>query len=83
MKAILCILVTAGLCLAAEMKLGKPLALKKQTAIAEVNAKADALVGKTVQVKGKISEVCQNMGCWMELVDPATQARIRIKVNDG
>ena len=22
-------------------------------------------VGKTVQVKGKIAEVCQEMGCWV------------------
>lgn len=69
--------------LAAETKLGKPLALKTQTPIGEVNASPDALVGKTIQVKGKVGEVCQKMGCWMTLMDPATKASIRIKVKDG
>ncbi len=69
-------------CLGAEVQLGKPLALQKTTSVAEVNAKAADLVGKTVQVKGKVSEVCQMMGCWMQLVDN-DGAGIRIKVNDG
>ena len=68
---------------AAELKLGKPLTLKEPTAIAELNAKPEPHLGKTVQVKGKITEVCQMMGCWMALVDPASNAAIRIKVNDG
>jgi hypothetical protein len=33
-------------------------------------------------VKGKISEVCQMMGCWMDLTNDAGQ-KIRIKVEDG
>ncbi len=40
------------------------------------------LVG-TVQVRGKVTEVCEKMGCWMNLVDPATNVRVRIKVKDG
>jgi hypothetical protein len=67
----------------AEHKLGKPLRLKHPTPIAELTAKPDALVGKTVQTKGRVTEVCQMMGCWMALVDPATEASIRVKVNDG
>ncbi|MDX2153901.1 MAG: DUF4920 domain-containing protein [Bryobacteraceae bacterium] len=43
----------------------------------------DAFVGKTVQVKGKVTEVCQNMGCWMNLVDSASAKSVRIKVKDG
>jgi NMD protein affecting ribosome stability and mRNA decay len=39
--------------------------------------------GKTVQVKGKVTEVCQMMGCWMNLVDPSSGQSIRVKVNDG
>ena len=34
-------------------------------------------------MKGKITEVCQMMGCWMNLVDESSGKLIRIKVNDG
>jgi NACalpha-BTF3-like transcription factor len=34
-----------------------------------------------VQVKGKVSEVCARMGCWMQLVEAGKA--VRIKVNDG
>lgn len=68
---------------AAELKLGKPLTLKEPVTIEQVYSSPDKFVGKTVQVKGKITEVCQMMGCWMQLVDPASGKAIRIKVNDG
>ena len=45
-------------------------------------AHADDYVGKTVQVQGKITSVCQMMGCWMELTNDAGQ-HVRIKVEDG
>ena len=44
-------------------------------------ANPELLAGKSVQVKGKISEVCQMAGCWMSLVD--RENVIRIKVDDG
>jgi hypothetical protein len=72
-----------GLAAAEELKLGKPLTLKEATPIAELTAKPEPLLGKTVQTKGKITEVCQMMGCWMALVDPSSQAMIRVKVKDG
>lgn len=68
---------------AAETRLGAPLTQKSQTAIADLTAKPADFVGKTVQVKGKVTEVCEKMGCWMMLVDPATKASVRIKVKDG
>ena len=80
--ALLCIVVTAS-AWAAELKLGKPLTLKQSSSVAELMVKPDALVGKTVQVKGKITEVCQMMGCWMALAEPNSQVTVRIKVNDG
>lgn len=49
--------------------------------VADVMANPSPLAGKTVQVKGKISEVCQMAGCWMSLVDGENVLRIR--VNDG
>ena len=48
-----------------------------------IKAAPEQYVGKTLLVKGKVTEVCQKMGCWMNLVDPATGKMIRIKVKDG
>lgn len=83
MRSVLISLLISTLCFAGEMKLGKPLTLDKPLTISEVMAKADTLSGRTVQVKGKVTEVCQMAGCWMALVEPGTQSTLRIKVNDG
>lgn len=82
MKAVFLCIFAFSLCYAAETKLGKPLTLTQTTPIAEVNAKADELAGKTILVKGKVSEVCEMMGCWMQLVDESGKS-IKIKVKDG
>jgi hypothetical protein len=68
---------------AADEKLGAPLTIKEQTPIAGLMAKPVRFVGRTVQVKGKVTEVCQKMGCWIMLTDPATGAAVRIKASDG
>ena len=77
------LLLASALCVWAGSPLGKPLTLKKQTPIAELSAKPADYVGKTVQVKGSITEVCEKAGCWMKLVDPKSKAAVRIKVKDG
>ena len=82
MRFLLTLVAAAGLLCAADAKFGKPLALKESTAIAALLAKPADYVGKTVQVKGKITEVCQEMGCFMYLAD-ADGKKIRIKVKDG
>ena len=68
---------------AGELKLGEPLTLKQQVPIAQLSAQPDAYVGKVVQVKGTVRDVCRKMGCWMELVDEASGKGVRIKVEDG
>lgn len=83
MRLIVTILLAAAVLSAAAVKLGAPLTLNSQVAITELSSKPADYVGKTVQVKGKVTEVCEKMGCWMMLVDPATQAKVRIKVKDG
>lgn len=83
MKILLTLILASAFVVAGETRLGAPLTLKMQTKIADLTAKPEGFVGKTVQVKGKVTEVCENMGCWMMLVDPETNAKIRIKVKDG
>ncbi len=83
MRAAILLAASATLLCAAEVKLGKPLTLKEQVPIDKLAASPAAYVGKTVQVKGTVRDVCQKMGCWMEVADPATNKAIRVKVNDG
>ncbi len=83
MKPVFVVLVAAASLLsAAELKLGKPLTVKEPMPLAALVAHPGDYVGKTVQVRGKITAVCQMMGCWMELTNDAGQ-HVRIKVEDG
>ncbi len=84
MRSLFLLAAVLAVCAAAETKLGKPLTLKNELSIAELSQKPDGFVGKTVQVKGKVSEVCEKMGCWMNLTDTAANNKsVRVKVNDG
>ena len=68
----------------ADSRLGQPLSLDHASTIPQVLQSAADLTGKIVQVKGKITEVCQMMGCWMALADPSDSTKtIRIQVKDG
>ena len=67
----------------ATVNLGKPLTLKQPASIQKVMSAKNDFLGKTVQVKGTVTDVCQKMGCWMELVEPSTGARLKVKVQDG
>jgi hypothetical protein len=58
-------------------------ALQQATSIADVVARPDWFVGKTVRVDGIVTAVCENMGCWMQLEDERSASRLRIKVDDG
>lgn len=82
MLRLIVVLLTACSLFAAPKKFGK-LTLKQPSPIAQVNAAPENFEGKVVQVKGKISEVCEMMGCWMLIVDPETGKNIKIKVKDG
>jgi len=82
MKLLFVALTAISLISAADLKLGKPLASDSPIALATLLAHSEDYAGKTVQVKGKIAAVCQEMGCWMELVNDSGQ-KLRIQVNDG
>ena len=82
MKLLLTALAAVALLSAADTRLGSPLTLKEPVSVAALLSHAADYVGKTVQVKGKIAEVCQMMGCWMDLTNDEGQ-KIRIKVDDG
>ncbi len=83
MRLVFACVTCLGFCFAGEIKLGKPLELKQQTSIAEINANPAAYVGRLVQVKGKVTDLCQKAGCWMNLVDVSGGTPLRIKVKEG
>jgi hypothetical protein len=83
MRILIVLLLSLAGAYAAVVNLGKPLTLKHATPIQKLMSSPDQYVGKTVQVKGKVTDVCQAMGCWMELVETGTGARVRIKVEEG
>ena len=68
---------------AADLQLGKGITLKEITPLVELSANPERYAGRTVQVKGKITEVCEMMGYWMNLADPEGLPSIRVKVADG
>lgn len=82
MKIVLAFSAFAMLLAAGEVKLGKPLSSGDAVTVDAVYAKPDNFVGKTVQVKGKVTEVCQAMGCWMNLVSDSKMIRVKVE-HDG
>jgi hypothetical protein len=82
MKLFLGVALFATVCLASDRKLGRPLTLKEDISLSTLFASPAAYVGKTIQVKAKVTEVCQMMGCWMNLTDDAGHL-LRIQVDEG
>ena len=62
-------------------RFGKGLTLSEPTPVATILGAPEQYIGKMVQVRGKVTEVCTMMGCWMQVVDQ--KDGMRIKVNDG
>ena len=69
--------------LAAQEKFGEGVTLKDATPIAALVDDPEAWLGKPVRVDGVVKEVCEDMGCWMELADPVSGKSIQFKVDDG
>lgn len=67
---------------AADLKIGAPLTKQPVVSIADLAGKPEAYVGKSFQVKGKITEVCQVMGCWVMLTD-GKGSMMRVQMEDG
>lgn len=81
MKLLCSLMVLASLSFA-DQKLGAPLTVKDPLPLATLMAGPGPFVGKTVQVTGKVTEVCDMAGCWMNLTDDDGHL-LRIKVEDG
>jgi hypothetical protein len=83
MRALLCLLPVSVALLSADTRLGKSIAIDQAVPVAEVMSDPARHAGKTVLVKGKVTETCERMGCWMNLADETSGKHVRVKVNDG
>ena len=82
MKHLWTVALFVSVAFAADQKLGQPLTVKDSMTLATLMEQPAPYVGKTVQVTGKITEVCEMAGCWMNLTDNSVHL-LRIKVEDG
>lgn len=64
-------------------KYGKELTLKDKTTVSSILTSPEKFDGKTVLVEGKILNVCQSMGCWIEVAGATEGEKILVKVEDG
>ena len=64
-------------------ELGAPLTLEYLTSVSDIMARPDVFVGRRVLVEGVITAVCQQQGCWMDVVGGAGGDTIQVKVDDG
>ncbi len=68
---------------AQEQRLGAEITLKEKTLVADILKDPQEYVGKRVLVQGKVLDVCQHAGCWMEISGQNTGEKIKVKVKDG
>jgi hypothetical protein len=64
-------------------KYGKEISLKDKTAVSSILTSPEKFNGKTVLIEGKILNVCQSMGCWIEIAGENEGEKIMVKVEDG
>jgi hypothetical protein len=70
----------ASLAFAADKRMGQ-ITLAEPIPVGTLLDKPASYVDQVVQVKGKITEVCEAMGCWMSLTDDAGRL-LRVDVGD-
>lgn len=64
-------------------KYGNGVTLTQAVTVADLLARPEQYLGKTVRVDGVVGSVCQNMGCWIQLADGEAGPGIQFKVDDG
>jgi hypothetical protein len=62
---------------------GEELTLTTLTHIAVILEHPEDFVGERVMVEGRVTDVCSNMGCWMDIIGDDDSQKIQVKVDDG
>jgi Domain of unknown function (DUF4920) len=63
---------------AASLKLGAPIRSSTVVPLTSIAKDTEKYAKTTVKTEGRVSAVCQAMGCWMEIVDTNSEAHIRM-----
>ncbi len=72
-----------ALCAPAPKAFGKPLTLKEETRISAILENPEAYKGRRVKVRGVITQVCPERGCYLNLKGDKRFQNIMFKVEDG
>lgn len=62
---------------------GDGVTLKRAVPVGTLLDQPTTYAGKAVRVDGVVAKVCQSMGCWIEITDPALGRGVRFKAKDG
>ena len=62
----------------ASVKLGAPIRAGQKVALASIAKDTAKYANATVTTEGRVTAVCQAMGCWMEIADTASEAHVRM-----
>jgi hypothetical protein len=60
------------------LKLGAPIRAGQKVALASIAKESAKYANATVTTEGRVTAVCQAMGCWMEISDAAGEAHVRM-----
>lgn len=77
------LLVPALLAAAGPVHYGKPFTVKTETRISDILASPEAYVGKRVKVRGAVTSVCAERGCFLNLKGDKKFQELQFKVDDG
>jgi len=64
-------------------KFGSEISLEEKTNISDILNSPEDYLDQKVLVEGEVLDVCQKMGCWMELKSDVEGEKIKVKVKDG
>lgn len=62
---------------------GKPLTVKEETRISDILAKPEVFAGKKVKVRGTVTNVCAERGCFLNIKGDKKFQELQFKVDDG
>lgn len=62
---------------------GEALTLSETTSVSSILEDPESLLGETLLIEGRVLNVCEMRGCWMEIAGDKPFQTIRVKVDDG
>ncbi|MFZ1613096.1 MAG: DUF4920 domain-containing protein [Holophaga sp.] len=62
---------------------GQPMTLKTETKISEILASPEKFKGKRVRIRGTVTNVCEERGCYLNIKGDKKFQELMFKVDDG